>query len=263
MANTEEKKLQDTFVWERSAVYATYGEILGYYQAAAVLENSVKRDSLLDLACGDGFITEILSRHFKRVAGADASAAHLETARSRVKGVDFYESLIEELELQEKFDVVSMVCILEHVENPAAVLKKVSSFLKDDGILMIQVPNSEAVNRKIAVLMGTLTACDELSPFDINIAGHRRYYDMKGLKTDVLGAGLDIVNTGGVFYKILSNAQQDWFLANGLWNSGFGWGRVGAEDKDWKNEFCRACYEFGKERPEDCNVIYAAAKKRI
>jgi hypothetical protein len=61
---------------------------------------------------------------------------------------------------------------------------------------------------------------------------------------------------------MFSSVQFDWFLKNGLWEKGgYGWGRVGGPKKDWKNEFCRACYEFGKTRPNDCNIIYACIKK--
>jgi hypothetical protein len=113
---------------------------------------------------------------------------------------------------------------------------------------------------KIAVMMGTLESCEELSPFDINVAGHRRSYTMDTFKADFSRAGLKIVATGGVFYKMMSTPQIDWFLKNGLWEEGgFGWGRVGAEKRDWKAEFCRACYEYGKQRPEDCNIIYICA----
>lgn len=80
--------------------------------------------------------------------------------------------------------------------------------------------------------------------------------------SDIESAGLKIVSTGGILLKMLSNAQMDWFLRNGLWErGGFGWGRVGQETaKDWKAEFCRTCYEIGKGYPDDCNVIYAYAK---
>jgi len=106
--------------------------------------------------------------------------------------------------------------------------------------------------------MGTLTECEELSPFDIHVVGHRRSYSMKTFCEDIEKASLKVVNTGGVFYKMLSTPQMDWFLKNGLWeDGGFGWGRMGGPQKDWKAEFCRASYELGKEYPEDCNIIYA------
>ena len=151
-----------------------------------------------------------------------------------------------------------MLNVLEHVVDPVQVLHKAASLLSDDGILLLHVPNANAINRRLAVLMGTLTECEELSPFDIEIAGHRRSYTQETLRADIDKAGLNIRATGGVFYKSLSTPQIDWFLNSELWDEGgFGWGRVGAEKKDWKAEFCRASYELGKQHPEDCNVIYA------
>jgi hypothetical protein len=152
--------------------------------------------------------------------------------------------------------------ILEHVIDPVFVLQKAASFLNEGGKLIVHVPNAHAINRKIAVLMGTLETCEELSPFDIDVAGHRRYYTLTSLESDIVKAGLKIEATGGVFFKTLSTPQMDWFLNNGLWEEGgFGWGRVGGEKRDWRAEFCRACYEIGKERPEDCNIIYAVVGK--
>ena len=53
-------------------------------------------------------------------------------------------------------------------------------------------------------------------------------------------------------------------LQNGLWDEGTLVGAgVGAEMKDWKAEFCRACYEIGKEYPEDCNIIVACITKKV
>lgn len=254
-----EKDLQDQFTWARSVDFNDYNGALGYYQVQACLEHA-RGSSLLDMPCGDGALTEMMISHFNRVVGVDASATHLNEAKQRLPDVEFHHELIEDLQLDEKFDTVTMLNVLEHVTDPIAVLKKAASFLSEDGVLLIHVPNAQAVNRKIAVLMGTLESCEELSPFDINVVGHRRSYDLESLSADIEQSGLNLVSTGGVFYKMFSTPQMDWFLKNGLWQEGgFGWGRVGAEPRDWKAEFCRACYEYGKQRPEDCNVIYACA----
>jgi 2-polyprenyl-3-methyl-5-hydroxy-6-metoxy-1,4-benzoquinol methylase len=261
MTNTaDEKQRQEQFPWQRSQYHTSYNGVLAHYKVKSCLEHS-RGASLLDLACGDGTMTEMFASHFSRVVGVDASSRHISEARKRVPGGRFYESLIEDFEVDEKFDSVFLLDILEHVVDPVQVLRKAATFLSDRGVLIAHVPNSQAVNRKIAVLMGTLKNCNELSPFDIQIAGHRRAYDMAGLLRDVAAAGLRVASTGGIFYKMLSTPQMDWFLKNGLWEEGgFGWGRVGAEkEKDWKAEFCRASYEYGKEHPEDCNIIYACA----
>ncbi len=259
--NDNEKKRQESFPWSRSEYHSEYNAYLAKYKVKSCLEN-IRGDSLLDLACGDGLMTEIFSRKISRVVGVDASGTHLEKAKKRTPDVDFYESLIEELTIEEKFDSVTMLDLLEHVVDPIEVLKKAASFLKPDGVLIVHVPNSDAINRRLAVLMGTLESCDELTPFDLEIAGHRRSYNLENLCKEVSDAGLKVVSTGGIFYKILSTAQMDWFLKNGLWqNGGFGWGRVNAEQKDWKDEFCRASYELGKTQPNDCNIIYACITK--
>lgn len=262
MNSKKEKELQEQYPWERSEYFTEYNAVLGHYQVQSCLEHT-HGDSLLDLPCGDGTLTEQFSAHFKRVVGVDASAKHLKAAKKRVPQAEFYESLIEDFTSDELFDNVVMLNVLEHVADPVSILSKAASLLKDNGRLIVHVPNSNAINRHIAVRMGTLESLEELSPFDINIAGHRRSYNLNSLRADVDNSGLKLVATGGIFYKMLSTPQMDWFLKTGLWNDGgFGWGRVGAQPKDWKAEFCRACYEVGKERPEDCNVIYACIAKR-
>lgn len=260
MNSKNEKELQEQYPWERSAYFTEYNAILGHYQVRSCLEHT-HGESLLDLPCGDGTLTGLFARHFERVVGVDASSKHLKIARERAPQAEFYESLIEEFNTDERFDNVVMLNILEHVNDPISILRKAASLLKEKGTLIVHVPNANAINRHIAVKMGTLESLEELSPFDINVAGHRRSYTLDSLKNEFTDAGLNIVSTGGIFYKMLSTAQMDWFLKNGPWQEGgFGWGRIGAENaRDWKAEFCRACYEVGKERPEDCNVIYVCA----
>ena len=261
MSVDNEKELQETFTWARSQVFSDYNHVLGYYQAKACLEQA-RGSSLLDMPCGDGALTSMLAPSFSRVVGVDASSKHLELARKALPDVEFHEALIEDFETSERFSTVTMLNILEHVVDPIGVLKKAASLLADDGVLLVHVPNAHAVNRRLAVLMGTLTECEELSPFDIQVVGHRRAYSLKTLCVDIEQADLKIVKTGGVFYKSLSTPQIDWFLKNGLWeDGGFGWGRVGGDQKDWKAEFCRASYELGKQQPEDCNIIYACVTK--
>ena len=261
MTISNEKELQESFAWARSQVFSSYNHALGYYQAQACLEQA-RGDSLLDMPCGDGALTAMLAPSFKRVVGIDASSKHLELAKKILPEVEFHEALIEDFQTPERFSTITMLNILEHVVDPVGVLKKAASLLDDEGVILAHVPNAYAVNRRLAVLMGTLTECEELSPFDIQIAGHRRAYSLQTLSADIEQAGLKVAKTGGVFYKSLSTPQMDWFLKNGLWEEGgFGWGRVGGDFKDWRNEFCRASYELGKQHPRDCNIIYACVTK--
>lgn len=261
MSIDSEKELQETFTWARTQVFEDYNAVLGHFQAIACLEHS-RGDSLLDMPCGDGSLTAMMAPRFKRVVGIDASSKHLALARVNIPMAELHEALIEDFATEERFDTITMINVLEHVVDPLSALRKAAELLNDNGVLLIHVPNAMAINRRLAVLMGTLTECEELSPFDIQIAGHRRSYSLSSLCEDIKRADLNIRATGGVFYKMLSTPQIDWFLKNGLWkHGGFGWGRVGGPQKDWKAEFCRASYELGKQYPEDCNVIYACATR--
>jgi 2-polyprenyl-3-methyl-5-hydroxy-6-metoxy-1,4-benzoquinol methylase len=252
-SSVEEKARQDQIPWERGKFFKAYELMLVDYLVRSVLENA-KGSSLLDIACGNGLVTSQLAPHFRRVVGLDASAAHLEKALRDYPHIEFIEGLAENYQTR--------LNLLEHVEDPVALLSGTKRLLDQSGVLIVNVPNAMAVNRRIAVLMGTLESEYELSPYDLNVAGHRRYYDMQSLERDVVAAGLRPLKRGGVFYKALSQAQLNWMLETGPWEAGgFGWGRVGSEHaKDWRKAFCDACYEFGKQRPDDCNLLYIVAQ---
>ncbi|HEX9792727.1 MAG TPA: class I SAM-dependent methyltransferase [Planctomycetota bacterium] len=255
-----ELERQSGIQWERGKFFAAYEDMMGDYIVRSVLDHA-RKPSLLDFACGNGAITAMLAPHFERVVGVDASAPHVATAASAHPGIEFVQALAEDYRAAEPFSTITLLNLLEHVVDPVDLLARVSGNLARDGVLIVNVPNALAANRRIARMMGSLADEYELSPFDLEIAGHRRYYDTAKLVADLESAGLRVRETGGIFYKMLSQAQIDWLLLQPHWDRGeFGWGRVGAEDaKDWRKAFCDACYEYGKQRPAECNLIYAVA----
>ena len=239
--------------WERGQFYKAYENVLGQYIVKSTLEH-IKLPSLLDIACGNGLITSQLAGPFNRVVGLDASSAHIKKAKESYPDIEFVHALAEEYESEEKFSTVTVLNLLEHVIDPVGLLKTLTNYLAKDGVLIVNVPNALAVNRRIAKLMGSLESEYELSPFDINIAGHRRSYDMNLFTKEIKDARSRVIHCGGVFYKMLSSPQLNWLLEEGPWEEGgFGWGRVGAEkSKDWRQAFCNACYEYGNDHPGEC-----------
>lgn len=261
--NTEgELDPQESRTWERGKFLKSYELALGDYIVRNALDHA-RPPSLLDVGCGNGLLTSMLAPHFSYVVGLDASSALIEKARNNYPEIEFVHSLAEEYQTDMSYTTITMFNLLEHVVDPIRLLSKLVSHLETEGVLIVQVPNALAVNRRIAKLMGTLKDEYELSPFDIDVAGHRRSYDMRLLVREVETSRLGVVAKGGIFYKMLSAPQLDWLLEQGLWDEGgYGWGRVGSEKaKDWRKAFCDACYEFGKEHPEDCNIIYVVAQR--
>jgi 2-polyprenyl-3-methyl-5-hydroxy-6-metoxy-1,4-benzoquinol methylase len=172
-----------------------------------------KGDSCLEFGCADGEGTKILLRYFDKVVAVDGSEKLINKAKNKIKNKKavFICSLFEKFKINEKFDVIVLAHILEHVENPVQVLKSAKEFLKKDGIMIIDVPNAKSIHRQIGVLMGMIESEYSLNDADLSI-GHRRVYDLKLLKEDVKKAGLRKIYERGVFMKPFSNKQMDKFI---------------------------------------------------
>jgi 2-polyprenyl-3-methyl-5-hydroxy-6-metoxy-1,4-benzoquinol methylase len=185
---------------------------------------------ILELGCADGVMTEILVKYFKRIVAVDGSSKFCNTVRNRIKmdNLKVICSLFEKLELNEKFDTIIMAHILEHVENPDLIINRAKTWLKDSGVILIDVPNANSIHRKAGVKMGLLKRVDELNELDKKL-GHRRVYSWETLKKDIEKAGLKIKAMGRVFLKSLTNSQIE---------------------KWWTEEMMDAFYELGKEYPE-------------
>ena len=56
-------------------------------------------------------------------------------------GLHITKTEIEHLTISKKFDIITLFHILEHVPNPNTVIKKCRSLLRNDGILLLAVPN--------------------------------------------------------------------------------------------------------------------------
>ena len=55
--------------------------------------------------------------------------------------------------------------------------------------------------------MGLQERLDDLSPRD-HLVGHKRVYDLDGLRAELTGGGLEVVGDFGYFVKPLANSQM-------------------------------------------------------
>jgi SAM-dependent methyltransferase len=97
--------------------------------------------SLLDIGCGDGTFLLSAAQRGYRVVGTEVGAA-AQLARSG--GVQVRSSLDEVKDLS-PFDVVTMWHTLEHFTSPRAVVETVASLLRDRGLFVVAVPNSQGL----------------------------------------------------------------------------------------------------------------------
>lgn len=184
-----------------------HSKMIGFVSCKA--EGFYKGSSCLVLGPSEGGETELqLDSKFSRVVCVDGSSRVLAELKKKCPGYTYVHSLFEELTLEEKFDVILMFHILEHIDSPVELLKRSKAWLKQGGIIIICVPNANSLHRMLGVEMGLLKDVHELNDSDRKV-GHKRVYDFASLYSDIRGAGLVVAEERGVYLKPFSNAQME------------------------------------------------------
>jgi 2-polyprenyl-3-methyl-5-hydroxy-6-metoxy-1,4-benzoquinol methylase len=196
--------------------------------------------SALELGCADGRMTGQLAALVPQVTAVDGAPAYVDLVRRRHPGVDAVASLFEEYAPGRSFDAVVLAHVLEHVDDPVAILARARTFLAPGGRAIVTVPNADSLHRHVGVAMGLLGAVTDLNDADRSI-GHRRVYTREALVADVRRAGLEPVHVGGVYLKPLSNAQIE---------------------RDWSTELQDAFHVVGERFPELCAELLVVARNR-
>jgi len=136
---------------------------------------------VLELGTGDGSITQRLMRHNK-VTTADA----VSLADHKFDFNDFPYPFASQ-----SFDVIVLAEVLEHLLRPDKVLLECKRILKDDGRLILTMPNIASIKNLIAILfLGKVTYVAE--PNATSHYGHVCDYWYKRAKEVVKGAGFKI-----------------------------------------------------------------------
>ncbi|HZK81152.1 MAG TPA: class I SAM-dependent methyltransferase [Humisphaera sp.] len=187
----------------------------------------------LELGPADGQMTQFLVNHFETLVIVDGSAKLLSLIPDD-RRVTKIAALFEEFAPMAQFDTIVMEHILEHVENPVDLLWRAKTWLAPGGRMLLGVPNAHSIHRLAAVKMGILKAPTDLNDRD-HALGHRRVYTPTAFRNDVQAANLTILESGGIFFKPLSNKQiQD----------------------HWDERMLQGFYELGKQFPDNAAELY-------
>ena len=207
---TEQERERLDAIAENFSMRDGFNGYMTKYRITTILEHCPGK-TLLDFASADCYMAESIHPFFDRIMCVDGSRELIERAQQRLAGVDnvaYTCSLIEDFDSEEKFDVVLLSFILEHVINPVEVIAKAALSCKPGGCLFIMVPNAESLHRRVGQKMGVLGQLTDLNETD-HKQGHRRVYTTDTLTADILKAGLTIAAQGTFMLKPLSNAQMD------------------------------------------------------
>jgi 2-polyprenyl-3-methyl-5-hydroxy-6-metoxy-1,4-benzoquinol methylase len=164
--------------------------------------------SILELGVGHGITTDIFSKYFKRHVVLDASLAVIENFRKNFPdcSAQIVETFFEKFKSDEKFDVIVLGFVLEHVDHPVEIMSYYKDFLAPEGKMFVTVPNAEALNRRLGHIAGILPDMKQLSDHDL-MCGHKRYYTVKSLTEEAKSAGYKIERIEGIYLKPFTTVQ--------------------------------------------------------
>lgn len=205
-----------------------------------------KPGSILELGSFQGNFTKRFLPHFDDITCVEASDDAIVIAKGQLGNkVKYVHSMFEEVTLPKKYDNIVLTHVLEHIDNPVAVLRRVNDeWLSDTGRFFLVCPNANAPSRQIAVKMGLIAHNSAVTPAELE-HGHRITYSLDTLERDARAAGLNVVHRSGIFFKALANFQWDKLLGTDIIS----------------NEYLDGCYQLGQQYPDLCSSIFLMCEK--
>ncbi|CAN5644187.1 hypothetical protein BH23PAT2_BH23PAT2_03850 [soil metagenome] len=118
-----------------------------------VPENS----TVLDIGCSGGnFGQELIKQKNCIVDGIEINRDDIDIARKKLRNV--YELNIElnEININQEYDVLFMGDVIEHLADPVNALRKLKKLLKPEGVLVFSIPNITHMSVRLMLLRGKI-----------------------------------------------------------------------------------------------------------
>jgi 2-polyprenyl-3-methyl-5-hydroxy-6-metoxy-1,4-benzoquinol methylase len=196
---------------------------------------------VLDLGYIDGTWTDAILARGHRVHVVEGAGTHVEHARRRYAGrpdVRVSQSLFERFDPGGRYDTVVAGDMLSLLADPVAFLATAANWLADHGVLIVTVPNSRSLHRRLGAVMDL-----EPTPAAVNQqyrdVGNRWSYDRYLLRHQLLSAGLAVSTLEGFFLKPLPSERI----------------------QDWDDDLIRGFVDLGDELQDYCYYLYAICRR--
>ena len=131
-------------------------KLIYHFKLSPAGESPLDKIKILDIGCGGGLLCEPLSRLGALVTGIDASSKNIEVAKFHAKemnlNINYICSSPEKLNLNNKYDVILNMEVVEHVADVSLFLKNCSQLIKKNGIMFVATINKNLKSYVFAIL---------------------------------------------------------------------------------------------------------------
>jgi len=138
-------------------------------------KSSLVGKKVLDIGCGSGYLLHLLKGRGADVQGIDPG--DLGRDGSEKYDIPIIKSFFSADLFNEKFDIIIFSYVLEHLEKPLKFLDECQTILKQDGQMILSVPNCEPFM--------------DMGDISILIHEHYNYFTLRSLNNLLLSAGLN------------------------------------------------------------------------
>ncbi len=175
----------------------------------------LKGKRVVDIGCGGGILADSMARKGAEVLGIDLATkalrvAQLHALEAQTEGVTYREISAEKLadEQPASFDVVTCMEMLEHVPDPASVVRACATLVKPGGRVFFST-----INRNPKAFLFAIVGAE----YVLNLLPRGTHEFAKFIKPSELAAyaraaGLDLQHTRGMEYNPLT--RHYWLSAN-------------------------------------------------
>ena len=168
-------------------------------------QKPLKKLRILDIGCGGGLLCEPLNKLGATITGIDPSKDNIEVAKIHSKEMNLNINYIccspENLDLENKFDVILNMEVIEHVSNVNLFIKNCSKVIKKKGIMFVATLNK---NLK-SYIFGIVGAEYILRWLPIGTHDWDKFLTPQDLKNIVCSNDFMADETVGMKFNIFSN----------------------------------------------------------